>query len=71
MTEQIITRETRVSEALAHVPTALDLFRRYGVDPTISCGLMVHGLRLAEAETICALRQVDALIDDLNAARRA
>jgi hypothetical protein len=69
--ERPITGETHVAEALARVPDAPRIFTVHGVDPTTSCGIMIHATRLADAELICGLRDLDDLIYELNAAARA
>ncbi len=67
MPEDPITPSTRVVEALLRPPNGLALFRVHGFDPTIWCGPSVHVLTLREASASCGLRDLGALIDELNA----
>jgi hypothetical protein len=66
MTEPSITRETLLVDALAIVPGAHLLFRQHGVNPERRCGERIRTFCLGAAEDACALREVDALIDELN-----
>ena len=66
MTEPSITRETLLADALAMVPGAHLLFRKHGINPELRCGERIRSFCLGAAEDACALRDVDALIDELN-----
>jgi len=68
MTEQIITEEWTVAEALDATPNALGLFQKHGVNPLTDCGLNRHFLRLEETPARCKIESLEALIADLNAA---
>ncbi len=66
MNRQPITTRTRVAEALASRPHAVELFRRYGFDPTLYCGPSAQVLTLGEAVASCGLPHSQQLIADLN-----
>jgi hypothetical protein len=68
MSEEIITEEMTVAEALDCAPGALRLFQKYGVNPITDCGLNRYTLRLYETPARCKVERVEALIADLNAA---
>jgi hypothetical protein len=65
-----ISVNTIVAEALASSPDAGRLFERHGVDPRAECGMFTHLLTLDEAAMKCGLRDVDGLVDELDAARQ-
>jgi hypothetical protein len=61
-----ITTRTRVADALASSPHAMELFRRYGFDPTLYCGPTAKVLTLGEAVASCGLPNTQQLIPELN-----
>lgn len=68
MSEEMITEEWTVAEALRCAPDALGLFQKYGVNPITDCGPNRTILHLGETPERCKIEQLEALIADLNAA---
>jgi hypothetical protein len=64
--------ETLVGEALFAVPGAEQIFDRHGCDATVECTEYHHAeYTLGDTEVVCHVDDVEALIDDLNAAIEA
>lgn len=64
----MITRETMVKDALESCREAQALFEAHGIDPLDKCKGMYDMVSLDEAESWCKVKDVDDLIDALNAA---
>jgi len=64
--------ETLVGEALFAVPGAERIFDRHGCDATIECTEHHHAeYTLGDTELVCHIDDIEALVDDLNAALEA
>lgn len=63
-----ITRQTIVKEAVESCEAAPAIFAKHGVNPLERCIGMYDLNTIEDAEEWCALRDVDGLIDELNAA---
>jgi hypothetical protein len=67
-----VNLETLVGEALFAVPGAEQIFDRHGCDATIECTEHHHAeYTLGDTELVCHIDDVEALVDDLNAALEA
>lgn len=66
-----ITRSTTVKDAVASSAAARELFVKHGIDPEIRCVGMYDINTLDDVEVYCRVRNVDQLIQDLNAAAAA
>jgi hypothetical protein len=67
-----VNLETLVGEALFAVPGAEQIFDRHGCDATIECTENHHAeYTLGDTELVCHIDDVEALVDDLNAALEA
>jgi len=66
-----ITRETLVQDALHSSARAPHLFREHGVDVVEACRGTADMITLALAEEWCHIRDLDELIDKLQAASDA
>ncbi|MGE5589932.1 MAG: disulfide oxidoreductase [Bacillota bacterium] len=63
----LITRGTTVEEALAAHPGAADVFESHGCCVADECPEDVLGQAIEDAEYLCHLDDLDALVRDLNA----
>jgi len=63
----LITRETTVEEALAAHPRAAEVFEAHGCCVADECPDDVLGQAIEDAEYLCHLDDLDALVLDLNA----
>ncbi|HET7199313.1 MAG TPA: hypothetical protein VFI80_00660 [Burkholderiales bacterium] len=66
-----ISRSTTVKDAVASSRAARDLFIKHGIDPEIRCVGMYDINTLDDVEEYCRARNVDRLIQELNAAAAA
>ncbi len=67
----VVTRETTVKEAVYSCKAAPELFAKHGVNPQVQCLGMYDMVTLEEAEEWCKLRDLDTLLEELNAAIEA
>jgi hypothetical protein len=64
--------ETQVGEALFAVPGAEEIFSHHGCDAAFECTEDHHAeYTLSDTELVCHIDDVEALIEDLNAALEA
>ena len=67
-----VSFETLVEETLFAVPGADEIFSQHGCDAQFECSEGHHAeYTLSDTELVCHIDDVDALIDDLNAALEA
>jgi hypothetical protein len=66
-----ITRTTMVKDAVVSSAAARELFIKHGVDPEIRCVGMYDINTLDDVEQYCRARNIDRLIQELNAAAAA
>ncbi len=67
-----VNLEMLVGEALFAVPGAEQIFDRHGCDATIECTENHHAeYTLGDTELVCHIDDVEALVDDMNAALEA
>lgn len=67
----VVTRETTVKEVVYSCKAAPELFAKHGVNPQVQCLGMYDMVTLEEAEEWCKLRDLDSLLEELNAAIQA
>lgn len=67
MAQTLITEEMTVFDVLQLIPNASEIFRLYGVNPSVQCGPLLRSIRLKDAPVRCSLQDLDELIEELNA----